>query len=272
MTLPLTHSAMESDQQTSRIDVRDDGLVGTFLHPEPRIKLPALILLGGSRGGIASAERLAEFVAHNGFAGLALSYFKMENLPDALELIPLEYFEKAIRWLQAQSNVDSNRVGVIGLSKGGELALILASRYPALKAVAAFVPSAVVFQSIPGGLTSSWSYKSIGLSFVPYRIPVDTEIGPGNWTPMYLESLKQEGKVVEASIEVEKINGPIILFSGTKDKMWPSTLLCNMVINRLSNHRFPFYFEHFAYDHGHAVDRREDALVQLMKFLQEHLN
>src|SRR5688572_18837771 len=40
------------------------------------------------------------------------------------------------------------QIGIAGVSKGGELALLLASEDPRIRAVLAFVPSSVVWQSL----------------------------------------------------------------------------------------------------------------------------
>ena len=46
--------------------------------------------------------------------------------------------------------------------------------------------------------------------------------------------------VAAASIAVEKINGPVMVISGTDDQLWPSTRFSEMVIERLEAHDHPF--------------------------------
>ena len=50
--------------------------------------------------------------------GFALAYFNQEGLPDKLSNIPLEYFEKAIGYLQSLDEVEKDRIGVLGASRG----------------------------------------------------------------------------------------------------------------------------------------------------------
>jgi dipeptidyl aminopeptidase/acylaminoacyl peptidase len=102
------------------IPVREQGLVGTLFRPDSDGPRPAIIDLGGSIGGLL--ERRAALLASHGYAALALAYFGIEGLPPDLFRIPLEYFETAIRWLQVQEGVASDRVAVMGESRGGELA------------------------------------------------------------------------------------------------------------------------------------------------------
>ncbi|HEY7450753.1 MAG TPA: acyl-CoA thioester hydrolase/BAAT C-terminal domain-containing protein, partial [Vicinamibacterales bacterium] len=48
--------------------------------------------------------------------------------------------------------------------------------------------------------------------------------------------------------------GPILLFSGTDDRVWPSTLMADLIIDRLTRARFPMSYEHVRFDGtGHPV-------------------
>jgi dienelactone hydrolase len=71
---------------------------------------------------------------------LALAYFGLEGLPDELERVPLEYVDHGLTYLRLQQQVDIERIGVVGVSKGGELALLMASMRPEIHAVAAAEP------------------------------------------------------------------------------------------------------------------------------------
>ena len=129
-----------------RMPVRDAGLYGTFFYPASgeHEHVPAILLLGGSRGGLNESK--AALLASHGYAVLSLAYFNYEQLPRYLVNIPLEYFATALDWLQAQLSVSSDRLAVMGESKGGELALLLGTIFPQIKAVVAYVPSGVVRQ------------------------------------------------------------------------------------------------------------------------------
>jgi dienelactone hydrolase len=146
------------------------GLVGHLYLPAGRGPFPAVLLLGGSGGGIAWQDEMGKLLAERGIASLALAYFGLEGLPPQLERIPLEYCDRALTDLESRPEIDRRRLGIGGASKGGELALLVASRHPELHAVAAFVASGIVFQSIAPGfpLTSSWSLDGRDVPFVPY--------------------------------------------------------------------------------------------------------
>jgi dienelactone hydrolase len=138
------------------------------------------------------------------------------------------------------------------VSKGGELALLIASRHPEIKAVAGFVPSGLVFQSVASGypLTSSWTYQGKDLPFVPYG-KVEN---PKSTAEIYRAGIEQAGSLEAATIPVERIRGPILLLSGQSDNLWPSTLLSDMIVNRLHKKNFKYAVEHIAYpEAGHLI-------------------
>ena len=135
--------------------VRENGLVGSLFTPDFPGPHPGIIVLGGSGGGITSASYYAKMLASHGYAALALAYFAYEDLPPWLIKIPLEYFGDAIQWMENRHDVTSNIIGVLGRSRGGELALLLGATFPKLKAVVAYVPSHVVWGG--GRNISSWT-------------------------------------------------------------------------------------------------------------------
>ena len=148
--------------------VIDGGLVATLHLPRESGRRPAVIVLSGSDGGIATANMFGEPLAASGFVTMCLAYFAMDGLPRNFSQIPLEYFEKAIGWLRAHPAVDAERVAVFGMSRGGEAALLVAATFPAIKAVVASVPSHVVWQGTnpdPSIKTSSFTRAGVELPY-----------------------------------------------------------------------------------------------------------
>jgi pimeloyl-ACP methyl ester carboxylesterase len=124
-------------QMIGVIKVMDGGLVATLhlpSHPGPH---PVMIVLSGSGGGIASAIVWGEPLAALGYAVLSVAYFAMDGLPVDLVEIPLEYFKQAIDCVRAHPACDAARVGLLGHSRGGEAALLVAATYPEIKVVVA---------------------------------------------------------------------------------------------------------------------------------------
>ena len=181
--------------------MREDGLVGTFFKPVGEsVHFPAIMVMGGSGGGLS--EGSAALFASHGYAALALAYFRAEQLPADLLRIPLEYFETAMHWVLTQECVDPARLGVTGTSRGGELVLLLGSRYAEIKIVIANVPSSVVYGGVAsapeaeGHLQPAWTHAGVGVPFLKSTRGDVVEEARGNpdvplpLTPMFLRTLE----------------------------------------------------------------------------------
>src|SRR6266540_3724877 len=90
--------------------------------------VPGLLLLGGAEGGMHEDD--AALLAAHGYAALALAYYGLPGLPATLQNIALEYFEAALTFLQRHPHVRGDRFAVMGASKGGEAALLVAASPP----------------------------------------------------------------------------------------------------------------------------------------------
>src|SRR4030095_5806017 len=192
---------------------RDDGLVGTLFAPAGDDRRPAVLAVGGSGGGLSFADTIAALLASHGYTSLALAYFRMEGLPETLDRIPLEYFERALAWLAHHPRVDAERIAGLGGSRGGELVLLLGATFPSIRAVVAYVPSGLVHGSYPSSGHSAWM---LGGEEVPYLRRMPQEVfdaavqqakvadQPTDWLSI---ALAHEPSVGPATIRVERING-----------------------------------------------------------------
>ena len=236
------------------------GLKGTLFMPNDEKNQPIVIFLSGSDGGVPEAG--ASLLASHGFASLALGYFAHDGLAKNLSKIPLEYFEKAFTFLEKHPNIDARKITLLGGSRGGELALLLASYFPQIKGVIAYVPSHVLWSGLGGHKemnASSWTFKNKELPFVKVKMPFRSlwqyffSKKALSFTPTFLNSLK---KPVEENsiIAVEKIKGDILLISGEDDQMWCSSLMSTKIMERLKEHDFTYKYEHLNYKGaGHFI-------------------
>ncbi|NJC41448.1 hypothetical protein GGQ87_001706 [Brevundimonas alba] len=232
------------------VEIRQDGLVADYFAASRPTALGGVIVLGGSEGGLGGSRTLARRLAAEGFNAIAVSYFGEPGQAARLDQIPIEPIGRALAWL-AERPEASGPIAIVGVSKGAELALLVASRTPAIRAVAVGVPSNLVWQGIDlrGGPTgSSWTEGGEPLSFAPY----ETSNGFLSIYRLYADRLPTAP--AEAEIQVERINGPILMLSGEADTLWPSAEMARRVENRLRAHDFAYPVIHVAYpDAGHAV-------------------
>jgi dienelactone hydrolase len=199
-----------------------------------------VLALGGSEGGVA--EYLLRLVVPEGFACLTLAYFNTAETQPALVEVPLERIERALNWLRSRPNIRTSdgRVSLVGVSKGGELALLTSATFPELVGpVVAYTPSSVVWQGIDlrsarPPMQSSWSRHGTALPYVPYPpvAPLVSERGMST-LPIYAGGLDNVAAVDEAAIRVERATGPVLLVSGGDDRVWPADRMCRMVVDRM---------------------------------------
>jgi dienelactone hydrolase len=209
-----------------------------------------------------------------------LSYFHRPGLPRNLVEIPLDYIEAAVRWLQDREEVSGDRVGLIGASKGAELALLSATRFPAVGAVVAYAPSSVVFAGISfggeGRRRSSWSHHGTPMPFVPYAPRSRPAI---RWrgfalAPMYRAALDNSAPAAAAAIPIEQTHAGVLLLSGGRDSMWPSSEMADNLVARSARCGANDQVVHLRYDDaGHSFipwmpDTRHEVLGRIANWFR----
>src|SRR5437764_9478463 len=204
------------------IEVRDGDVVGTFAVPDGPGPFPGVVALSGSGGGIPSWW--GDLLAPQGIAVLAAAYFGMEPLPSVLCEIPVETVVAAAEWLQQRPEVRGGRVGLVGGSKGAELALLASAAFPdVFGPVAAIAPQCVAWfgfdptgRAADASARSSWTLEGRPVPFVPTVRGVGferTERGLRT-VGIYAAALEQSEAVAAAAIPGECSTGPLLLVSG----------------------------------------------------------
>lgn len=224
-------------------DVNDDGLVGYYCTPPGGEKRTPVLAFGGSEGGLFSGSWDAMSFASWGVPTLGVAYFNAPGLPKDLSKIPLEYFAKAMDWLDRQPEVRTGKTVVAGGSRGGELALLLGATYPRISAVIADVPSAFVWSSTTGS-GAAWTLAGVDLPAVPSARGAEPEFVTGpdgkdayKTTPVFLADIAKASAAAldAATIRVEKIGGPVLMLAGEDDALWPSCEFTKRVMARLTS-------------------------------------
>jgi dienelactone hydrolase len=232
-----THTRVRWAEGITSSDVNRDGVVGTLYEPPGDEPFPAVVDLHGS-GGRRSDDG-ARRLASQGFATLALEYFgDHDALPDELATIPLSYVDEAAAWLLARDAVAGEQVGVVGESRGAELALLLGARRDWVGAVVSYAGS----------------------------VPWDTPTGEPAWlddgdpvphltaekAPRFADL--DEKPVADVVPAVERTDGPVLLVSGGADPVWNARRLSEAVAEHLRDREFSHQFAHRTYDEvGHLI-------------------
>jgi acetyl esterase/lipase len=262
------------EPKPSSIPVKERGLHGEFFLPPGQGPFPGVILFGGSEGGLGLLTRLhARVLAKHGFACQAVAYFDSEKpqdfpgLPERLIDVPLEYFETAIAWMKENKQVRGDRLAVMGGSRGGELALLLGSMFPDVKAVIAYTPSHVVWSGWPltdeevkaKNIRPAWTYKGkpvpyMARDFAAVEVKKLKEENPRELRVLFAHYLKEVAAVRAAAISVEKISGPVLMITGTDDRVWPAGDMAVDAMKRLAVKGHPYRNQHLSYEGcGHSI-------------------
>lgn len=255
------HGSPDLDQ----LSLDHDTLAGTLFEPPEQGPAPGVVVLHASDG--RPDTFLARMLATHGFAALALRYFGPGTPTEQLFEIPVEYVGTAVEWLLGRDGVTGRRVGLVGDSKGGELALLAGSELDGVGPVVSRNGSGVVwpgFSSEGFNAGSSWTVNGTGVPFVPYVEDPDLW-SEGPLEPAYTKSLEEAtvDQVREATIPVEEIQGPILFVSGSDDAVWDAQRLQERAVDRLEAVGRDDY-DHLVYeDAGHVTTIPYRPVVEL---------
>lgn len=241
-------------------EVKQNGVFGKLFIPKKVKTSVIVIVLGGSSGGIR-VERSSE-LARRGFVSFALGYFRYADLPNTLDNIPVETVSLAIDYLKSKPNLTTTKIVIWGASRGSELAFLAASLDSRVKGVIASSPSKVAWH---GARTdNAWTFEQQPVPSLTFNKRSDQ--------PIYLRAsnaLSDNNLVAAAQFKFERINGPILLFSGQNDNIWPSHTMADDIAQYLRNKQHPFAVIHHSYDTGHSFN--DKAIKNIYKRVTHHL-
>jgi len=233
------------------------GKMDTHLYLSDSASQPLVVAFGGGSGGNDwernyLKDKRDQFLAR-GFAVLAIGYFKTDQSPGSLDRISLNAISDTILHIASRyPQLDTSRIILMGASKGGELVLNLASRFAHFKGVIALSTSHVSFPALTiAANTSSWQFNDQEVVYVPAPFKTIIPALKGDLYSAFVMMLDNEKTVALAEIEVEKINGPILILSGTQDDQWPATRMSDQIINRLAKKEFKYSYQHLPFEGGH---------------------
>jgi dienelactone hydrolase len=254
--------------------MRDSTMSGVLYEPPAAGPHPAMVVLSGSGGGTPGPATWPGGLASRGYVVLSLADHNDVGVPRQLSNIPLEYVEHALHWLGARASVDKTRIGVLGTSRGAELALLLGATYPELvHTVVAVVPSNVVWPGCCDSTSRLGPSWTLGGKPVPYLRP-DSALESGmtersraaaiRQTPVHRARLANAGDVARAVIHVERSRAPILLISARDDGVWPSYEMAEQIMARLRRFRYAYPYEHHGYEGaGHFIARPYTTVMGL---------
>lgn len=181
---------------------------------------------------------------------------------------PLERFEKAIAVLKVRGN---DKIGIVGASTTGMLALVAASYFPEITLTIALTPPDFIMEGFyrgnkdgakewpSGGSSLSWQGKP--LPYLPYayrhpeywrRIMADAKAGGDRIASrlMFDESERRHPVQEAEKIKVENIQGKVIFVGAEDDVLWDTCKYIRRMTKRLEALPHECEAEVLIYAHG----------------------
>lgn len=249
------------------------GIIETKLYVGKSDNQPLIVAFGGGGGGNDWSRKYMkekrDSLIGKGYAVLAIGYFKSNGTPKSLDRISLNAIADTIINIAKNPKIDKSKIALIGGSRGGELVLNLASRYDQFKAVIAMSTSNVSFPAITWSAnTSSWTYNDKEVPYVPASLKTISPALKGDLYTAHKMMLEHKQASKKAEIQVENINGAILILSGKNDDQWPASEMSDQLVQRLKSKNFKYYYEHIKLDGGHIAPLEHFNLVY--DFLDNH--
>lgn len=238
----------------------------TAYSPPGQGPFPAILVLHGSEGGWAGwSHRNAAIFAAAGFLAVPFAYSRSGSFWYAGDIIdvPLDETEAAMAALRRQS-LSNGRVGLFGVSRGGEHALLLtalmardgAAGLP--DAVAVHSPSDVVCGGFDASVTRPWND--------PRRASWDPADLSWTWRG------STEGLTPATPIEIERYAGPLMISHGTDDKVWTVDCTRRLDARLKSAGRAPEIHYYQGENHGLKPEAENLNTERLVSFFARHLS
>lgn len=272
---------LSSDVRMERIS--DGHIRGIAFHAARNVAPKGAILcLTGSNGGADLA--FAPLLASRGFNVLSAAYFAWEGRPDVMRDIDLEYFKLAATWMR--DNFAAEQIACQGVSRGGELTLVLLSQFSdVFCGGVALVPMHVVVSGFDhvsgthGG--ASWRLAGEPLPHCDVKLAytgpesISTARGAA-LEPHYRRDAGLSNAADPRCIPVERIKGRLLMITGRDDEMWPCSWAGDRVVDRMRAHGRGKHVEHLALENvGHYMlaPRQPTMLCTQMyhPLLRQHL-
>ena len=182
---------------------------------------------------------------------------------------PLERIKKAINWLKVHGN---QKIGIVGASTTGTLALTAASYFADITLTIGLTPSDFIWQGFMQGKKdgckewpidgeSLFSYKGEPLPYMPFCYK-----HPDYWHVIEKET-KRTGDMInsrklfddseavhpiteEEMIKIEKIHGTLLLIGAEDDVLWDTAKYIRRMKQRMKEHPHTCRLEYVIYEHG----------------------
>ncbi|XP_023135090.2 acyl-coenzyme A thioesterase 1-like [Amphiprion ocellaris] len=214
--------------EVSRRPVKEGNIRGVLFTPPGRGPFPAVLDLYTFGGGLS--EKRASLLATRGFVVLTVALYGHDDQAKNIKEVHMDYFEEAIEFLKRQDKVGSEGVGVISLSKSGDLALSIASYLPGVKATV-WINGCSANTALPLYYKKRLIHSALMFDFEKV---IPTESGAVIGRYVLDNPLAEENK--DALIPIQRAKGHFLFVASEDDLNWDSKTYMDEMVERLKRH------------------------------------
>jgi dienelactone hydrolase len=257
--------ALAADEGAGVHDVEfRSGPGGNYLYvPKGRAASPGILVLHGSEGGAAGwSHWQALAFAMRGFTAYALPYSRGGNGWHAGDIhnVDLDRTAETLSWPRQHEAVGGRKVGLFGVSRGAEHALLVASLM-ARDGVAG-LPDAVAAHAPSDTIAGAF----IAASYHPKeREASDPSKRAWRWRG------SSDGLKPTTPIEIERYAGPLYLSHGEADPVWTVECTRRLAARLRAAGREPEVHLYPGEMHNFRAETRNVQQARLVAFFARHL-
>lgn len=260
-------------------DPNPDGFYGAYWECKEGSDVAMIAMLGDDPEDYL-AKTGARFLHKFGINAMTMSPNKKDY---GHHNYPLERIETAVAWLKDHGN---KKVGIVGASTTGTLALTAASYFPDITLTIGITASDFIWQGfmdgnkdgckewpVPG--ESLFSYKGEPLPYMPFVYQ-----HPEYWHVVEAETKKHKDMInsrklfddseaahpltEDEMIKVENIKGRLMLIGAADDALWDTTKYIHRMEERVNSKPHDCKVEALTYEHGTHFVFPESMLKQAL--------
>lgn len=249
----------------------------------------AIIAVGGASCDERTSVLMSRFIREAGYNVLVLGFYMWKGLPKDLVSIPVDYAERAAKWLKEKKGI--SKIAMTGTSTGAGYTLLSASLIPEISCVIPVVPYDYVNegtkQTLKGYVElhrSQYTWHGADVPYTPIRILDEKGMlwwlngarkAPGYGLARFMRygyDLIQDRLVPESRIKVENMRADVLFLAVKDDDCWPSDVAVPRMLSALREAGYPYRVESHIYEKGsHALSDGLDDMRGFPKWALKHM-
>lgn len=257
--------------------IEDEGFLGSFYKGEQYAE-KAVLLVGGSGENRTSVEARAAILAREGFSVLAVGYYLWKPLSSQTVAIPLDYIERAIKWLQTKCLLQITKIGMMGLSLGAAYTALCASYFPEIQCAVVVSGFDFVVEGCKNMIFRQHkSYFSLHGEDIPYE-PAESLSHLPTTLRKWRKDVRYDSKAMNrfyynecfqnrtdaSRIKVEKAHCDWLFLAPGYDDTWPSDEAVKRMMRLLKESGYAHRYDCAVYEKGsHLLGMPNEALKSM---------